>query len=138
MIVLTYHAIHNIRRFEEHIRYLLSHEYTVLSLGDFLERYGQKKLRSRDVLVTFDDGDHSVLVNAVPVLKKYNCPAVMFVITGLIGTHLPFWWEEIRYYCPRKEDVNRAKLISNDERLKFLENLRATSNRAPLHNRQLT
>jgi poly-beta-1,6-N-acetyl-D-glucosamine N-deacetylase len=138
MIVLTYHAVHNIRRFEEQIRHLVSHQYNVLSLRDFIDRYAQKKLTSADVLITFDDGDYSVLDHAMPVLKKYGCPAVMFVITGLIGTHLPFWWEEIRYYCPGKEEVNRAKLISNDERLKFLENLRASSNRAALNYRQLT
>ena len=137
MIVLTYHTVHNIRRFEEQIRYLVSH-HTVLSLRDFIEGYAQKKLKAEDVLITFDDGHYSVLDHAMPILKKYNCPAVMFVITGLIGTQIPFWWDEIHYYLQSKEEVNRAKLISNDERLKLLEGLRTTSNRAPLDRRQLT
>lgn len=137
-LVLTYHTVKDVRNFEAQVKYLVAHGYNVLSLSDYLDRYEQHKVKAKDVLITFDDGDRSVLEQALPVLKEYGCPAVLFVITELIGTDLPFWWDEIRYYTNNNNLVASAKSMSNDDRLKFLENLRSTSSLPPLKYKQLT
>ena len=46
-------------------------------------------------VVTFDDGYLDVLVNAVPVLERYACPATVFVTTDAVGAPREFWWDEI-------------------------------------------
>ncbi|MFI8288286.1 polysaccharide deacetylase family protein [Streptomyces sp. NPDC085614] len=51
-------------------------------------------LPPRSVLVTFDDGDPSVLEHGLPLLAERGIPAVCFVIAGLVGTDEPFWWDE--------------------------------------------
>jgi peptidoglycan/xylan/chitin deacetylase (PgdA/CDA1 family) len=45
--------------------------------------------------VTFDDGYADVLENAVPVLERFDCPATMFLTTGMIGSGREFWWDEL-------------------------------------------
>jgi len=42
------------------------------------------------VKVTFDDGDHSQYVYALPLLGQSNISAIFFVTPGLIGTHAKF------------------------------------------------
>lgn len=138
MVVLTYHKIENAGNFEKQISYLVKNKYNILSLSEFLNRFSNPSFTSHDILVTFDDGDYSVLEQALPVLKKFSCPAIMFVITGLIDTHQPFWWDEIQYYTNDKKQVEQAKRMPNHERLTYLKALRSKSNLPPLIYRQLT
>ncbi len=138
MIILTYHAINEVENFEDQINHLVHNNYNILSLSDFIDGYANRKLKSKDVLITFDDGDYSVLKYAFPILTKYSCPAALFVITSLIDTKYPYWWDEILYYTNDKKQVVHAKSLTNNERLDFLERLRSTSNRARLQHRQLT
>jgi peptidoglycan/xylan/chitin deacetylase (PgdA/CDA1 family) len=50
------------------------------------------------VIITFDDGRKSVYEKAYPVLKKYDMPATLFVITSMPGTDSETYlsWQEIR------------------------------------------
>ncbi len=47
------------------------------------------------VAITFDDGYIDMLIHAKPVLEKFDCPATMFIPTGLIGEKRDFWWDEL-------------------------------------------
>lgn len=82
-------------------------------------------------MLTFDDGDVSFYDNAYPVLKKHNIPAVIFVITSLINTHKPFWWDEISHYLDDKdtfEIIDNLKKISNQSRIEKLRVFKNNSN----------
>ncbi len=46
-------------------------------------------------LVTFDDGYRDNFDIAYPILQRRSIPAVVFLITGLIGTHERMWWDEV-------------------------------------------
>src|SRR5687767_5019863 len=113
MIVLTYHSVRHVGRFESHVRYLTTNGYNFLSLSEFIERYERENFNRKDILMTFDDGDYTILEVALPVLIKYKCPAVLFVITSLIGTEQPFWWDEIMYYTKDGGRVREAKTLEN-------------------------
>jgi peptidoglycan/xylan/chitin deacetylase (PgdA/CDA1 family) len=56
--------------------------------------------KSRDqksVHITFDDGEHSQLHNAMPLLAKHGISATYFVTPGLIGTAAKFLgWGELK------------------------------------------
>lgn len=59
-----------------------------LSLFDSLEK---------PVHVTFDDGEHSQLYNAMPLLAEHKISATYFVTPGLIGTAAKFLgWDELK------------------------------------------
>ena len=45
------------------------------------------------VAITFDDGYADVLQNAVPTMRRMNCPATVFVTTHAITDPSVFWWD---------------------------------------------
>jgi peptidoglycan/xylan/chitin deacetylase (PgdA/CDA1 family) len=55
---------------------------------------GKKRMR-KPVVVTFDDGYADNLVNAKPLLERYEVPATVFVTTGYVTQHRSFWWDEL-------------------------------------------
>jgi peptidoglycan/xylan/chitin deacetylase (PgdA/CDA1 family) len=46
-------------------------------------------------VVTFDDGYAEVLAEAKPILERHQCPATVFLVTGMIGKSCAFWWDEL-------------------------------------------
>jgi peptidoglycan/xylan/chitin deacetylase (PgdA/CDA1 family) len=55
---------------------------------------GEKRLR-KPVVVTFDDGYADNLINAKPLLERYEVPATVFVTTGYVTQYRSFWWDEL-------------------------------------------
>jgi peptidoglycan/xylan/chitin deacetylase (PgdA/CDA1 family) len=47
--------------------------------------------------ITFDDGYKNVATAAGPVLERFDCPATVFITTGLIGSPREFWWDEVSH-----------------------------------------
>jgi peptidoglycan/xylan/chitin deacetylase (PgdA/CDA1 family) len=115
--VLTFHAIEEHSSvisisphvFRNGLARLHEHGYQTLSLLDAVDiiRCG-KSFPDRSMVVTFDDGYHSVYENAFPVLQQYGMSATVFLTVGnkqgsKIGDRLPsledrpmLSWDEIR------------------------------------------
>ncbi len=67
--------------FVRQMDWLKNHDYHFVSVDQVLAaRAGKLPLPERAVLITFDDGYHSVYSNAFPVLKLFNAPAVIAVV----------------------------------------------------------
>jgi len=104
--ILTYHNFTkdegssykiNIEDFEEQMNYLFTHNYSVISLSELLERLRAGQLPPKPVAITIDDGFKSTYTLAYPLLKKYNFPATLFLYTNFIEkNHYSLTWEEIR------------------------------------------
>jgi peptidoglycan/xylan/chitin deacetylase (PgdA/CDA1 family) len=73
-------------------------------------------VKPRSLVVTFDDGHRDNLELALPILKKYGVPAVIYVTTGFVdNTIRSFWWydhELIIRKLDRIELMWRGKRIS--------------------------
>ena len=124
MRILTYHKVLDKSNFEKQLKYLKRNNYNVLNLKSFINKIENKEsFKKKDIFLTFDDGDYSVFENAMPLLKKYNMAAAVFVITDLINSNKPFWWDEIKYYTGNPNDVRRVKKIKNEERLDYISKL---------------
>jgi peptidoglycan/xylan/chitin deacetylase (PgdA/CDA1 family) len=91
--VLTYHRFGSVSRdpfclslkdFEAQMAWLASQKRAI-SLID-LERFlrGEQDLPNGSVLVTIDDGYSSVYWGALPILRKYGIPCVLFLTVGAI------------------------------------------------------
>jgi peptidoglycan/xylan/chitin deacetylase (PgdA/CDA1 family) len=47
--------------------------------------------------VTFDDGYHDVFTAARPILHRLDCPATVFLVSGMVGAPREFWWDELAF-----------------------------------------
>lgn len=82
--ILTYHSVNpdhpwSIKpdKFEEQIKFLTSN-YSIAPLKKFFN------FNKNSFVITFDDGYEDNFNFALPILKKYNCPATFFICTGFI------------------------------------------------------
>ena len=83
--------------FENQMRYL-SKTHKILPLNDLAKYIIEgKTVDEKIAVVTFDDGYKDNYICAFPILKKYNIPATVFLVTGNIGTKNLFWFDKIRY-----------------------------------------
>jgi len=138
--VLAYHTVHDPAKFEKQLHYLKEH-FHLIDLHTLKNHLNKgEKLPNRSLLITFDDGDISVFENGLPLFKKYKIPSVLFVITKLIGTSDPYWWDQIRYCLGGEEGHKKsweAKTWKNEERIDYLEKLTNNSEKPQLKKDQL-
>ena len=138
--VLAYHTVHDPAKFEKQLHYLKEH-FHLIDLHTLKNHLNKgEKLPKRSLLITFDDGDISVFENGLPLFKKYKIPSILFVITKLIDTSDPYWWDQIRYYLGGDEGHKKsweAKTWKNEERLDYLEKLAGNSEKPQLKKDQL-
>ena len=78
----------------------LARRYRVLTFGDAMKLLQAGELPPRAVTVTFDDGYVDNYEHAWPVLKKYDIPATLFVVTGVLDRSAFLWWDAIGRAVP--------------------------------------
>jgi len=110
VVVLMYHSVGDSgwefsitpEKLEKQISYLHKRGYKFLTAEEFQEIIsGQTDTVQKGVLLTFDDGYQDTLTRAVPILKKYNLPALIFMHSNRsadrLRNDLPLLsWAEIR------------------------------------------
>lgn len=135
--VLAYHDVSNKENFRNQINFLKSH-FNIISIDQLRSHLaGGHVLPANSVLITFDDGDVSVLDLGLPILQKYDLPSVMFVISSLIDSDNTFWcrWveevfrEQGKSYIEARSKVNHLKKISNENRIVYLNSLNSVNSR---------
>ncbi len=113
-------------------------KYTVLPLDEAVDmlRTGTS-LPPYTLIITFDDGYHNNFTHALPLLKKYNLPATIFITTNFVEKHEPLWVDRLEYVVSkgaigttREEKVafdrktrERLKKLSHTERLRELADI---------------
>jgi len=96
--ILMYHSIETMpkstvmrslhvppRRFKFQMWLLKILGYKALSLRN-LQPYIEGKKHGKVVGITFDDGYQNNLLNAAPILQKYNFSATCYIVSGRIGS----------------------------------------------------
>lgn len=69
-----------------------------VSLAEVMAAFdGRGNLPPRAVLVTFDDGYRDNLTAALPVLRRFDVPATVFLATDHIATGTAFWWDRVAW-----------------------------------------
>ena len=104
-IVIYYHSILDSQRerFTWQLDYL-SKKYSFVSLSSFNAQQSKKDLIS----ITFDDGLSSILVNALPELKKREIPTTIFIPAAYLDSY-PKWEQK------DQEIYYKDKIINQDE-----------------------
>lgn len=99
VLVLYYHRINQIKNdpfelcvsaenFEEQIKFL-KEQYHILRFEDNWNK------ADNGIVITFDDGYADNLYIALPILKKYQVPATIFISSGQIEKNEINWWDEL-------------------------------------------
>jgi len=92
--ILMYHSIDDnkvfftvkLEAFEKQMKYLKDNNYNVISLTELIKTLeSDQKIPEKTVVLTFDDGFEDNYINVFPLLKKYNFPVTIFLVTGLVG-----------------------------------------------------
>lgn len=77
----------SVENFDRQMWFLKTFGYRVLSLDEYYDiKMGLRKPRGKEVLITFDDGHHTYVDYALPILERYQLRSVNFLIwQHLIG-----------------------------------------------------
>ncbi len=101
--------------FEQQIAYLHKKGHTFISFDD-IETLDFNTIQ-KPTIIYFDDGFKDNLVNAKPILEKYNVPATMFLVSGILDRTHMIW--TILY----KEALSLLG-VSSENQIKKIENLK--------------
>lgn len=109
---------------------IIAKYFTPISLSDALKRMKEGGLPKNSVCVTFDDGYSDNETIALPILKKWNIPATIFISTGLINGGI--MWndiviESIKLQENKTLDLRRYELGVYDISTENKKNLTAES-----------
>jgi len=93
LVVLAYHGVDDRRQFGAHLDHIVA-SYEPVSLDDVLAAVDGSSLPPRAALITFDDGERTVLTAGLPELESRGLPSVLFAVPGVLDSEAPFWWVE--------------------------------------------
>jgi peptidoglycan/xylan/chitin deacetylase (PgdA/CDA1 family) len=107
VVILMYHRItlgeagnlyeRSANDFESDLKYLKENNIRVIGFSELDEIVsGERELLTHAAIITFDDGDHSWLTLAAPLLKKYRMQATFFLWAGKVGMDSFLSWDEVR------------------------------------------
>lgn len=114
-LVLAYHRVINLandwqllavspKNFEEQLR-VLKDEYVPVTVKALTEGLREGKIQDKAVALTFDDGYLDNFEFALPLLKKYEVPATIYISTHFTEHDDEFYWDKLEYICSQgKED----------------------------------
>ncbi len=83
--------------FEERLAHLRANRYAILPLAEALDRLRSGTLPPRSVSLTFDDGANDFAEVAVPLLRKYDAPATVYLTTHYMRHRYPVFDTGLSY-----------------------------------------
>lgn len=139
-LILVYHGVverpqHQISvgpistaQFRQHLAYF-SRNFNVVSMAEIFKMYRENySPKRKTIAITFDDGYENNYINAYPLLKQYNFPATMFVISGCVENDNMVTWYDYIDFVKQEIDVSKLKLSENVSNVSGLKNYIKTLN----------
>ncbi|HZX33105.1 MAG TPA: polysaccharide deacetylase family protein [Rhodocyclaceae bacterium] len=83
--------------FRQRIQYLKRSGYAALPLEEALARLRQGKLGEKELVITIDDGFHSVAALAAPILREAGYTATIYVTTYYVRRNNPIFRLAMQY-----------------------------------------
>lgn len=137
LIILAYHRVtdkynpqihmpltwNQTTHFEQQIQYL-KNNFKIVKLHNALQDISNGSLAGSCVAITIDDGDSSVKSNIAPLLKKYNCPATIFITSSYLDCKQLHFSYIVRYLANSPDPEKRAYI--NNAMKQMVKQLRMT------------
>lgn len=83
--------------FEKRMRFIARSRFSVIPLAEAVDRLERGDFASCAVVITIDDGFHSTLEIAKPVLEKFHFPATVYVTTYYVKRRVPVFGLAVEY-----------------------------------------
>ena len=91
-VVLMYHSVDDkrqpfsvgLKNFERQMNYLKINNFNVISQKDLFACIVNKKIPSKTVVITFDDGYRDNYLKVFPIIKNLNFPITIFATSSLV------------------------------------------------------
>ncbi len=120
--ILMYHQVGDFTRMDSHratychynrfasqMAYLRRFGYNVISLDAAVRALrGAEPIPPRAVVLTFDDGYENFYQYAYPELKRHGYPAIVYLVSGLLG-HDAEWFAKEGRDCPPLLGIERVR-----------------------------
>ncbi len=84
--------------FEQHLNHLKTNNFLMLSFGDAVDYLNDPSIKYHEKVacITIDDGYKSFGENGLPLLKKFDYPATLFINSESVGGGTYHSWEELK------------------------------------------
>lgn len=88
---------HDRNTLRTHLAYLRRKRYELVGVAELIARLesGDSRL-SKTVAFTIDDGYADYATIGAPVFEEFDCPATVFIVSGITDTHGWYWWDRLR------------------------------------------
>ncbi len=122
ILILTYHRFSDTdtqftvsrSQFAAHLSYLTKYR-TIFSFDEISERLENgKKLPENAAIITIDDGYRDAYEIAFPLLKKFDAPATVFVITDFVDGKIWVWTDKMRFIAAQMKAEKSTIEIGNE------------------------
>jgi peptidoglycan/xylan/chitin deacetylase (PgdA/CDA1 family) len=99
---------------EQRLAWLAKNRYAVLRLTEALQRLRAGRIGRREIVLTIDDGFHSVFALAAPLLRAYRMPATIYVTTYYVTHQNPIFRLALQYLAwkSRHAEVDISGLVA--------------------------
>ena len=96
------------------LEYLRANGHSFVSIEDIIDHLSHDKpLPPKPVAFTMDDGFEDQATLAAPVFIEFDCPATLFVVTGMLDEQLWPWFSKVEYLIDHcKENTIELELPS--------------------------
>ncbi len=101
------------QKLEQRLEALKKGEFSVLPLGDALQRLRAGTLPPRSVVITFDDGTYDFFRQAYPLLTSFGFPVTVYQTTYYTSVERPVF----NLICSYMLWTRRGKVIADGEDL---------------------
>lgn len=106
--------------FAQQMAWIDEHGYQPISVDDLYKHLTSgAEVPRRSIVLTFDDNYRGFYDNALPILKRYNYPAIMFVHTNYVGDdrgeHPKMTWDQLKELSQGKLVTIGAHTLSHPE-----------------------
>jgi peptidoglycan/xylan/chitin deacetylase (PgdA/CDA1 family) len=102
---------HDVEVLRAHLEYLRRRRYELVSLAELVQRLQVNDSRlNKTVAFTIDDGYADYATAGAPVFAAFDCPATVFVVTGVTDRRGWYWWDHLRVSLERSR--KRAAVLN--------------------------
>jgi peptidoglycan/xylan/chitin deacetylase (PgdA/CDA1 family) len=121
---------HDLRILRANLSWLRSHNCSLLSLTDLLDRLAEGAPLKRAIAFTVDDGYADFARLAAPIFAEFDCPVTVFLTTGFVDGRQWMWWDRVAVALKalRREAeidpmVESLKLVPESDKLEQIDRL---------------